>query len=85
MIDVARCESGLKQFNDNGSVLADHVYGTHVGLFQIWNRYDADAKKRGMDIYTAKGNIAYALYLYSKNGTRDWNESKTCWSSGNSG
>ncbi len=80
MIKVAECESGTQQFKADGSLVRDGVTGTHVGLFQIAESWIPTAKKHGDDIYTPEGNISFALYLYAKNGLRDWKASKDCWS-----
>lgn len=51
-----------------------------VGKYQINETYHlAEAQKMGMNIYTLEGNTDFALYLYNKNGTKDWNWSKSCW------
>ena len=78
---IAFCESGNKQFNSDGSVLRGKQNSRDVGKWQINEFYHlANAQKIGIDIYTEAGNTEYALYLYNKNGTRDWNWSKSCWS-----
>jgi hypothetical protein len=75
---VCACESNdckyPKHYNDKGGVLIG-VTGD-VGLCQI-NPYvhTESSRKLGMDIYTEEGNIAYANYLFSKNGYRDWRSS----------
>lgn len=84
MIDIARCESGFTQFNPDGSVFRGKVNHKDVGYFQINERWNgADAKARGFDIYTEKGNVAYALYLYHSRGTQPWLASKDCWGGSN--
>lgn len=81
MIDIASCESGTAQFDANGKVIRDRVYGTHLGIFQISESWISAAKIQGYDIYTPSGNIAFALYLYNKYGTSPWTASKKCWGS----
>lgn len=79
MIEIARCESGLRQFKAPSVVLRNPVT-PDVGVFQINVDYHlATAKKMGINIYSLDGNIAYAKYLYDKNGVRDWTASKPCW------
>lgn len=71
MIEVAKCESGFRQFNNNGTPLKGS--GLYIGVFQIDEKIHADyAKNLGMDIYTLEGNVAYAKYLFEKSGTRPW-------------
>ena len=84
--EIARCESGNRQFGKDGKVLRGRVNPKDVGLYQI-NEYWhlADSKKMGIDIYTSEGNEEYALYLYRTQGTRPWNASKPCWSPAKAG
>lgn len=81
MVKVAECESKFRQFNKDGTVLQGEVNPKDKGVFQINIKYHlADSKKAGLDIYTLEGNLKYAQILYKRNGTRDWNASKECWS-----
>lgn len=80
MKKVAFCESGLRQFNKYGGVLRGEENRDDVGVMQINEYYHnktADAFE--IDLHTLTGNMAYARYLYDKNGTSDWNASKPCW------
>jgi len=71
MISIAKCESGFRQYNTNGTPLRGS--GLYIGVFQIDEKIHAGAALgMGMDIYTLDGNLAYAKYLYSKAGTRPW-------------
>jgi hypothetical protein len=77
---VAQCESGARQHDANGKVVTNPK--THdYGLFQINRIHLPTAKKRGMDIMTEQGNIQFAMYLYNRNGLKDWSASKSCWQS----
>jgi len=76
---VAECESGVQQYNSDGTILKDNVYGTHYGLFQISKGWIPTAKAHGWDIFTPEGNVAMALYLYKQHGLRDWKASQECW------
>jgi len=77
MIHIAKCESGLKQYNSNGKVLISKT--SDKGVFQINQVHWENAKKLGFDIDTLEGNLSYARYLYDRNGTKDWYMSKHCW------
>ncbi len=78
---IAMCESSLKQFDKHGNVIRGKVDDADVGLMQINERYHGEmAEKMGLDLETIEGNLAYAKYLYDKEGTRPWNASKPCWS-----
>jgi hypothetical protein len=84
LIEVARCESTFRQYGKDGRILRGKQNPLDVGIFQINEYYHAEtAKKLGIDIYTAEGNIAYGKYLYKKNGTKDWYASSPCWAGTN--
>lgn len=77
---ISKCESGIRQFDKDGKVLSGIVNPLDKGLFQINEHYHlATSIKMGLDIHTVEGNIKYAKYLYSRNGTNDWLASKGCW------
>src|SRR5258708_11862997 len=69
MADIARCETGFRQYNPDGSALHD-ASGTYVGIFQISERiHTAKTKSLGFDISTIDVNLGYARYLYNSNVT----------------
>lgn len=77
---IALCESGGRQFTDDGLVLRGAVNPDDTGYFQINRKYHlAQALKLGADIDTIEGNISYGLWLYEHHGTTDWLASKKCW------
>ena len=79
LIDIARCESRFRQF-ENGKVLTGIVDPRDTGVFQVNTHYHlAAANKLGYDIFSLKGNMEYARWLYGKEGTRPWDASKRCW------
>lgn len=79
MIEVARCESHFRHMV-NGEVLRGNAVSTDRGVMQINEYYHLEtAQKLGFDIYTLEGNVAYARYLYEKQGTRPWRPSAKCW------
>lgn len=77
-VKIAQCESGMRQFNADGSVLISRT--SDVGIFQINQVHWQEAKNRGIDIYTVEGNIAFAKILKGRGGTQPWFMSKHCWS-----
>ena len=80
MLDIARCESGVRQFNVDGSILQGHINNKDIGIFQINEFYHLDRSMAlGTDIYTIDGNISYASVLYEEQGTQPWNWSRGCW------
>ena len=82
LIEIARCESQLTHFREDGRVLRGRVDSADVGVMQINERYHLEnAKKRGLDIHTVEGNVAYAKYLYENYGSKPWKASSPCWGS----
>lgn len=82
MVEVARCESGFRQFQANGEVLFSYFGTPDAGVYQINEYYHlSQATKMGIDIYTVEGNIRYAKYLYRTHGLQPWSASKKCWMS----
>lgn len=79
MAEIARCESGFRQFDARGNAL-DGGSGGMIGLFQInASVHAAYAKSIGMNIYSVDGNLAYARKLYEEEGTGPWLSSFSCW------
>lgn len=80
MIDIASCESHFTQYDKDGSVYRGTVNHSDIGIMQVNEYYHADtAAKLGLDLYTMQGNVAYARYLFEKEGTQPWVSSKPCW------
>ena len=81
LAEIARCESGYRQVGSNGTVLRGKVESSDVGLMQVNEFYHGEkAVDLGFDLTTVNGNLAYAKYLYEKEGTTPWNASAKCWS-----
>jgi hypothetical protein len=77
---IAECESHYRQFESDGSIFRGAMVREDIGVMQINETYHkVDAKELGFDIYTLDGNLAYAEYLYGKQGTQPWSASKFCW------
>lgn len=73
MVQIAKCESGLRQFDKNFMPLRGGIGGGMIGVFQINEAvHAAKAKSLGLDIYTLEGNISYARRLYAASGTNPW-------------
>jgi hypothetical protein len=80
LIDVALCESRFIQFDADGTVHRGVINPQDVGVMQINEKYHlSTSKKLGLDIHSLEGNLAYAKYLYEKQGTRPWEYSSKCW------
>jgi soluble lytic murein transglycosylase-like protein len=81
LIEIARCESEFRQFDKNGNIVRGRVNADDVGVMQINEFYHADtARKMGLNLKTAEGNVAFGKYLYAKYGTSPWSASEPCWS-----
>lgn len=80
MVEIARCESSFRHYDQDGTVLTGVVNSSDVGVMQI-NRYyhEARATELGFDLYSKEGNMMYAKYLYEKEGTTPWKASQSCW------
>lgn len=80
LTEIAFCESSYKHIDGEGNVIRGRVDSRDVGVMQINERYHLEtAQKLGYDIHTIEGNMAYAKYLYDKQGTRPWSASEPCW------
>ena len=70
------CESSGKENavhkNNNGT--------TDLGIFQVNSIHIPEAQSMGLDLTTRAGNLAFAVTLIKKNGLRDWEFSRHCWS-----
>lgn len=77
MVDIARCESRLKQYT-NGSPTRSHT--NDYGLFQVneasWKN---TADTLGVDFKTLGGNIVMARYILMTQGLGAWKASSHCW------
>ncbi len=80
MIQVARCESTFRHTLADGSVLRGFVDNADTGVMQINKRYHlATATALGLDLEDIYDNMAYARYLYERQGVQPWNASRPCW------
>jgi hypothetical protein len=49
-------------------------------VMQINEKYHLETSRElGFNIHTLEGNMAYARYLYEKQGARPWLASSHCW------
>lgn len=79
MVEIARCESGFRQFDSAGDAL-DGGAGGMIGVFQIHKlSHEAMSAALGFDIRTLEGNLAYARHLYEAEGTDPWISAYPCW------
>ncbi len=83
MAEVARCESRFNHLNPTtGTVLRGIVNNSDVGVMQINTYYHGDtARILDLDLHDFEDNMAYARYLYEREGTQPWSASRGCWGS----
>lgn len=80
MAEIARCESRFRHLDERGKVLRGELSEEDVGVMQINEFYHEDtAKVLGLNLHTLDGNLAYARWLYSKEGFTPWYSSSKCW------
>lgn len=80
MAEIARCESRFRHLGTGGKVLRGELTAEDLGVMQINEFYHEDtAKKLGLDLHTLDGNLAYAKWLYAKEGSAPWFSSSKCW------
>ncbi len=80
LIAIARCESMYRQYDETGSVLQGKIISADTGALQINKYYHGKtAKALGLNLDTIDGNLAYAKWLYSREGTAPWRSSYACW------
>lgn len=80
MADIAWCESRFRHLGKDGEIFRGKVNEFDIGVMQINTMYHEEtAQKLGIDLYSLEGNLAYADYLYEKQGTKPWNSSRPCW------
>ena len=80
MADIAYCESRFRHVGSDGSLYRGKINHSDVGVMQVNEYYHSvAASKLGYDLYTLDGNLAYAQWLYHKEGTVPWSSSSFCW------
>ncbi|HEY4528489.1 MAG TPA: hypothetical protein VJJ48_01540 [Candidatus Paceibacterota bacterium] len=81
MQKIAYCESRNRHFDKNGLVLRGEKTSLDRGVMQINLYFHGEtAKKMGLDLHQIDDNVAYARYLYQKQGAKPWLSSSACWS-----
>lgn len=84
LADIAWCESRMRHLDKDGTILRGMVDSDDIGVMQINTRYhQKTADELGIDIYSLSGNLAYAEYLYEKQGVKPWMASSPCWGKAN--
>lgn len=80
LAQIAKCESQYRHLSKNGEVLRGEENRSDRGVMQINVFYHAKtAQKLGLDVHDLDDNVAYARYLYEKQGAKPWMSSSACW------
>jgi len=80
LAEIAKCESQFRHIGENGEIIRGKVNKEDIGVMQINKDYHADeALKLDLDLNTLHGNMAFAKWLYEKQGTAPWQSSAGCW------
>lgn len=80
MAEIAKCESGFRQFTDSGNPLRGGYGAGMIGVFQFYESIHIGAAAAlGFNLSTLDGNLGYARHLYKMEGTNPWNSSQGCW------
>lgn len=81
MARIGACESHNRHFNSRGEVLRGEQNAYDRGVMQINLLYhQKTAVAMGLDLHDIDDNVAYARYLYEKQGAKPWMSSSACWS-----
>ena len=81
MAKIAKCESANRHLDSTGQVLRGKKTPLDRGVMQINLHYHQEvAEKMGLDLHNLDDNVAYARYLYEKQGAKPWMPSSACWS-----
>jgi hypothetical protein len=84
LADIAKCESEFRHYGRDGEVLRGTVVSSDLGVMQINEYYHGKtADALDIDIYSLEGNLAFAKYLFEREGTKPWLPSVKCWGSEN--
>ncbi len=78
MLRIAACESSLKHVDGSGQVVVGEVT-PDVGVFQINPVHERELRTYRLDPRNFSHNVAFANYLFQRDGLRPWNSSRNCW------
>lgn len=81
MYAISQCESGLNQFEPDGTVLISRLGTDDRGLFQInYPIWGSLSQELGIDLHTQEGNMQMAKVILKRQGLNAWYLSYNCWS-----
>ncbi len=73
MMEILKCESGLRQFSEQGVLTHFNKNFTFdTGIAQINSIHESEAMELGFDINTVEGNLAMAKVILYKYGYDAW-------------
>jgi hypothetical protein len=76
---IAVCESGDRQFDENGYPLTGKANPNDIGRYQINRIHLGEALSMGLDIYQDRDNRVFAEHLLKEQGLKPWLSSSACW------
>lgn len=80
LAEIARCESRFRHIGPDGKVIRGEASQEDIGVMQINEFYHGErAEKLRLNLHTLDGNLAYAKWLYDKEGPAPWFASSRCW------
>lgn len=80
LAEIAGCETRFRHLGRDGKVIRGALSQEDVGVMQINEFYHEErAENLGLNLHTLDGNLAYAKWLYNKEGTSPWFASSKCW------
>ncbi len=80
MVEVARCESGLRHRTESGALLQNTKGGSASGTFQVLMRiHRSEMLKMGLDPNNDADYMTYVKYLFDTFGLKPWRPSRHCW------
>jgi hypothetical protein len=79
MVRVAACESSLQHTLPDGSLNVGPD-GYDIGTFMVRAPvHERELRRYGLDPTNFTHNVAFATYLYERDGLRPWQPSRSCW------
>ena len=78
MLGIAKCESGARQYDENGVVIVNEKTFDY-GALQINQMHIPEALKMGLDVFTLDGNLRFGKHLLDTQGLKSWRSSLRCW------
>ncbi len=81
---IAICESGLKHYNQDGTIVEGEKHPADKGVLQInFSVHKKEIREFetqfGISVKTPEGNIKFGEWLYQRYKMKPWEQSRYCW------